>query len=624
MTRSKSFTSVLKWLSLQYIFLIYKRHLFYFSETSKLELLKEHKNSLLKELDVERKRTAEEEKIHDSITSKYESTWENYKEIYNGLPITVERSKLHTAFKIKDIQLMKLQMVMDDIKQKYLLTKQIQERTKQLNIVKMAEAYVGWKTSLEIKAVLVRKIRTLRNVIEEATVQKKRNLDLSIMCQTAKHLAADASPVPLSAHALSCRVRMPSFQPPSSYSPPKKILCLEQTNSNVSRYSFTDRSAVTSHHIIQIMKRDIEKIFKLKKQACGGQDFGMVSSPAVSQVPTQAFSAIKPTEKNVQQTTGQATNSAATPIFYSVADTSQSLLSRLDTQRQIERDIQSQSNTGQSQIITDKCTNQKESPTSALNEPFPCTLLNDTTEKTPTSSSVGADMSTLIAHVSTATGIDTSGAGETTETSVQKEDAEHHFGHHGDHHETPANESTRKQSLEAKQRSRPGFQFLHTLLNFGTSKQCDSVTEKTPNNHVDIQPEATNNEVSNDDRISEDAPHLSSSIEEDMMEIEEMTVQEKNKNNYLNCSSPEGRSSTSVSSRQDFIASPPFAISPEASSDFFGASNSHGNDSGFNFNFGGPLSTANVGDNNDAKKKTTEAVKFVFDQKSSSGFFKMF
>jgi hypothetical protein len=42
-------------------------------------LLKEHKRSLLKELEVEQNRTAEQKMNHDFIISKYEATWEHYK-----------------------------------------------------------------------------------------------------------------------------------------------------------------------------------------------------------------------------------------------------------------------------------------------------------------------------------------------------------------------------------------------------------------------------------------------------------------------------------------------------------------------------------------------------------------
>jgi hypothetical protein len=44
--------------------------------------LKEHKNSLLKELEMEQNRTAEQKNKHGSIISKYETTWEHYK-VYN-------------------------------------------------------------------------------------------------------------------------------------------------------------------------------------------------------------------------------------------------------------------------------------------------------------------------------------------------------------------------------------------------------------------------------------------------------------------------------------------------------------------------------------------------------------
>jgi hypothetical protein len=62
----------------------------HFSGRNTQLLLKEYKNSLLKELEVEQNRTTEQKKNHDFIISKYEATWEQYK-VYNLTNCVVQR-----------------------------------------------------------------------------------------------------------------------------------------------------------------------------------------------------------------------------------------------------------------------------------------------------------------------------------------------------------------------------------------------------------------------------------------------------------------------------------------------------------------------------------------------------
>jgi hypothetical protein len=64
-------------------------------------VVKEYKNSLLKELEVERDRTARHKNKLDSITSKYETTLEHYK-VYN-IAINLNHSVLYRLYVRKGI-----------------------------------------------------------------------------------------------------------------------------------------------------------------------------------------------------------------------------------------------------------------------------------------------------------------------------------------------------------------------------------------------------------------------------------------------------------------------------------------------------------------------------------------
>ncbi|XP_023719447.1 uncharacterized protein LOC111870980 isoform X2 [Cryptotermes secundus] len=578
-------------------------------------LLKEHKSSLLKELEVEQNRTAEQKKNHDFIISKYEATWERYKEIYSKLPFSRERKKLQLEYKTKHIQLMQFKVQIAEIKQKCRLLEQVREQRKKLQIVKLAEAYKDRETFSKRNAAMIQEIRRLRDEVEAKNIEKLRLMNLKDKDRTERYLTRDILSTPPSNFVIDIPCfSIPQLKLPPWYSPPRKIPCHDQKSRNTMTSAAVTDPPVASHNVSHIMARDMRSTSNPrsglqtgKQNSCEETNPSLATPMAVNQDSSTA----EDTEKDKQEELQAVTDSTAMDENNTEIHPCQSSLPAFEGIPAVAT-VQPEQKSGQSQWSPEEAMDQ--TPTFTSTEGQTAQQHSRQADPFPIETSPASSTQQTVAHATEAVGI--RAGGNILELNVQTTDAGPTVGPRGDYQESPVH--TVEQQVSA-----PQAYTMNTVESGSTTSQAEPTTTTEDDNEIDM--------------TADKECYRSPITGENLQGTDQTSEADQHHDHFCCIASPEDEC-CALSPQGDFLMtspdgtvspkSPPFVISSSfqtANDVLFGARSNQKSNTGFTFNFGAS-NTGGAHTNQGADRgNPTEAFQFDFNKKTPSrSFFQLF